>query len=111
MAHMLFQLTSVNEEGEMELMDAVGTMNNSLSLPKNTVGEFTGSQFLQLGSQFLQLEPTLLVTTTFPFTELSERIMTKHKEVGENRAVFVTVLKAMDTEQVVDFIVKENGSS
>ena len=37
--------------------------------------------------------------------------MTKHREVAEGRAVFVTVLKAMDTEQVVDFIVKENSSS
>ena len=37
--------------------------------------------------------------------------MTKHREVAEGRAVYVTVLKAMDTEQVVDFIVKENSSS
>merc|ERR1712151_582001 len=78
-----FELVSVNAEGEMELMDAVGTMNNLLRLPKDTHGEFTS---------------------------LSQRIMTKHRDVNEGRAVFVTVLKAMDTEQVVDFIVKENSS-
>jgi translation initiation factor 5A len=75
-----YQMVSVNRDGEMELMDAVGTMNNLLRLPKDTHGEFTA---------------------------LSQRIMTKHNEVPEGRAVFVTVLKAMDTEQVVDFIVKE----
>jgi len=79
-----YELTNVNADGEMELMDAVGTMNNLLRLPKDTHGEFTA---------------------------LSQRIMTKHREVAEGRAVFVTVLKAMDTEQVVDFIVKENQSS
>merc|ERR1711934_262448 len=79
-----YELTNVNADGEMELMDAVGTMNNLLRLPKDTHGEFTA---------------------------LSQRIMTKHREVAEGRAVFVTVLKAMDTEQVVDFIVKENSSS
>merc|ERR1712113_648517 len=79
-----YELTNVNADGEMELMDAVGTMNNLLRLPKDTHGEFTA---------------------------LSQRIMTKHNEVAEGRAVFVTVLKAMDTEQVVDFIVKENSSS
>ena len=51
------------------------------------------------------------MTKTFPLTALSQRIMTKHREVADGRAVYVTVLKAMDTEQVVDFIVKENGSS
>merc|ERR1712025_985467 len=78
-----FELVSVNADGEMELMDAVGQMNNLLRLPKDTHGEFTA---------------------------LSQRIMVKHREVAEGRAVYVTVLKAMDTEQVVDFIVKENQS-
>merc|ERR1712110_1019385 len=78
-----YELVSVNNDGEMELMDAVGTMNNLLRLPKDTHGEFI---------------------------PLSQRIMTKHRDVNEGRAVFVTVLKAMDTEQVVDFIVKENSS-
>merc|ERR1712224_671055 len=78
-----YELTNVNADGEMELMDAVGTMNNLLRLPKDTHGEFTS---------------------------LSQRIFAKHRDLPEGRAVFVTVLKAMDTEQVVDFIVKENSS-
>jgi len=78
-----FELVSVNADGEMELMDGVGSMNNLLRLPKDTHGEFTS---------------------------LSQRIMAKHRECPEGRAVYVTVLKAMDTEQVVDFIVKENSS-
>merc|ERR1711934_1014217 len=60
-----YELVSVNVDGELELMDAVGSMNNLLRLPK-------------------------------------------HSDCPDGRAVFVTVLKAMDTEQVVDFIVKEN---
>merc|ERR1712031_47959 len=63
-----YELTNVNVDGEMELMDAVGTMNNLLRLPKDTHGEFTA---------------------------LSQRIMTKHREVADGRAVYVTVLKAM----------------
>merc|ERR1712187_151403 len=78
-----YQLVSVNKDGELELMDDVGKMNSSLQLPKDTHGEFT---------------------------QLSQRVMAKHKDCPDNRAVFVTVLKAMDTEQVVDFIVKENSS-
>merc|ERR1712113_449038 len=79
-----YELVNVNNDGDMELMDAVGTMNTLLRLPKDTHGEFT---------------------------PLSQRIMTKHKDCPDGRAVFVTVLKAMDTEQVVDFIVKENQNS
>merc|ERR1712187_822629 len=78
-----YELVSVNDDGELELMDDVGKMNSSLQLPKDTHGEFT---------------------------QLSQRVMAKHKDCPDNRAVFVTVLKAMDTEQVVDFIVKENST-
>merc|ERR1712224_396220 len=78
-----YELVNVNADGEMELMDAVGTMNNLLRLPKDTHGEFTS---------------------------LSQRIFAKQRDLPEGRAVFVTVLKAMDTEQVVDFIVKEDQS-
>jgi len=78
-----YMLVNVSREGEMELMDGVGTMNNLLRLPKDTHGEFTS---------------------------LSQRVFAKHKDCPDGRAVFVTVLKAMDTEQVVDFIVKEHLS-
>merc|ERR1712227_774836 len=77
-----YELTNVNADGEMELMDAVGTMNSSLRLPRDTHGEFT---------------------------DLSQKIIAKQKDVADGRAIFVTVLKAMDTEQVVDFIVKDNS--
>jgi len=41
------------------------------------------------------------------FTELSQNIVARFSSVESNRGVFVTVLQAMDTEQVVDFLVKE----
>jgi hypothetical protein len=57
--------------------------------------------------------PTLRQTTRLgsprsaPPTELSQSVLARFAEVGTNRGVFVTVLQAMDTEQIVDMIVKD----
>ena len=91
----------------MELMDAVGTMNNLLRLPKDTHGEFTRSKSLHQMQRSLAM---CMYQNNLPLIALSQRVFAKHRDCPEGRAVFVTVLKAMDTEQVVDFIVKENSS-
>lgn len=40
-------------------------------------------------------------------TELSQSVKARFSSIDANRGVFVTVLRAMDTEQIVDFMVKD----
>jgi len=75
-----WQLTDLSKDGNMTLMDQGGNVKEDLDLPRDTHGEYT---------------------------ELSQSIVSRFSTVEANRGVFVTVLQAMDTEQVVDFLVKE----
>jgi translation initiation factor 5A len=75
-----WQLTDISKDGNMTLMDQGGNMKEDLDLPRDTHGEYT---------------------------ELSQSINEKFASCEPSRGVFVTVLQAMDTEQVVDMMVKD----
>jgi len=75
-----WQLTDLSHEGTMTLMDQGGNMKEDLDLPRDTHGELT---------------------------ELSKSVRSRFDTVEANRGVFVTVLQAMDTEQIVDMMVKD----
>merc|ERR1719487_1200148 len=75
-----WQLTDISPDGEITLMNEVGTMKEDLNLPKDSKSEYTS---------------------------LSKEIIQRYGDLEEGRGLFCVVLKAMDTEQVVDFIVKD----
>merc|ERR1719181_783389 len=75
-----WQLTDVSSEGEVTLMNDVGTMKEDLNLPKDTHGEYTA---------------------------LSKDVLARYNALDDGKGVFCIVLKAMDTEQIVDFMVKD----
>merc|ERR1712022_79668 len=75
-----WQLTDIEmPAGTMTLMDANGKQRQDLDLPKTTQGEWSA---------------------------LSNTIMTRFNGLPGDKAAFCVVLKAMDTEQVIDLIVK-----
>jgi len=75
-----WQLTDLSRDGNMTLMDLGGNMKEDLDLVKTTTGEYN---------------------------KLSQEILDKFPKLEEGRGVFVTVLKAMTTEQVIDYIIKD----
>lgn len=75
-----WQLTDLSRDGGMTLMDMGGNMKEDLDLVKTTTGEWN---------------------------KISAEIIEKFPTVEEGRGLFVTVLKAMTTEQVVDYIIKD----
>jgi len=70
----------VMPQGGMTLMGPGGDMREDLDLPRDTGGQFT---------------------------EISNDCMKRFKEVPDGKAVFCVILKAMQSEQVVDIMVKE----
>jgi hypothetical protein len=49
----------------------------------------------------------LVKTTTGEYNKVSQQIFDKFPQLEEGRGLFVTVLKAITTEQVVDYIIKD----
>merc|ERR1712072_1075198 len=77
----VWQLTDIEQpSGTMTLMDANGSTRQDLDLPKDTQGQFT---------------------------DLSKNIQTRFASLSQDKSIYCVVLKAMDTEQVVDMIVKD----
>lgn len=75
-----WQMTDLSRDGGMTLMDNGGNVKEDLDLVKTTTGEWN---------------------------KISQQIVEKFPNIEEGRGLFVTVLKAMTTEQVVDFIIKD----
>ena len=78
-----WQITDMTEEGGLTLMDEGGNLREDLDLPTTAQGEVT---------------------------ELGERVESKYQSLMESasdRAVFVTVLDSMGTQQIVEFTTKE----
>lgn len=80
MARSEWQLTDLSRDGNMTLMDQGGNERVDLDLPRDTHDEYT---------------------------QLSQGVTARFATVESNRGLFVTVLKCMGHEQVVDFMVKE----
>lgn len=76
-----WQLTDISQDGNMTLMDENGTTKEDLDLPKDASG------------------------MTSP---LGNELVTKFADVPDGKGLFVTVLRAMGREEVVDYIIKEN---
>ena len=76
-----WQLTDIEQpSGTMTLMDANGNTRQDLDLPKDTSGQYTA---------------------------LSNNIVARFGALPGDKNMFCVVLKAMDTEQVVDMVVKD----
>jgi translation initiation factor 5A len=75
-----WQMTDLSRDGQMTLMDMGGNIKDDLDLVKTTTGEYN---------------------------KVSQQIFDKFPQLEEGRGLFVTVLKAITTEQVVDYIIKD----
>ena len=76
-----WQLTDIERgSGTMTLMDAGANTRQDLDLPKDNHGEYTS---------------------------MSQNILNRFAKLGDDKAMHVVVLKAMDTEQVVDMMIKD----
>lgn len=77
-----WQLTDLSHEGTMTLMNENGDTREDLDLPRTTGGDYT---------------------------ELAQTIFSKFENLPDGKALHCTILKTMDTEQVVDMLVKESN--
>jgi len=77
-----WQVTDISPDGEVTLMNEIGTTKEDLNLPKDTHNEYT---------------------------PLSKDVIQRFNDCPDGKGVFVVVLKAMATEQIVDFLVKDSA--